>query len=444
MEFWVAVMVVSVVLSLPTNVHLTALHGLVNVRPWEPALAALLIVTVVTYARAHWSFVDLTAVCLSITALAVLLRSAVRDLTEAEPHFRVLTDWTGAPAWEGATKSKGVITSLLLCGYVVLAILMAGLVRNPAIGKRLMARACTLLLWFLAGYAALFLLLLFASMVLYQGHTTSWLVIIRGIDVGHSRSSPPLAFFGPLEGLTFATGATLASVRAASSGSGRPILVGLAVLQALAATLTFSRGAWIALLIGLVATLLVGVAWRPRMFALAIAAFAVLALAGFVVLALLSGLAPHTLQRVTSLAGGTGGARLGDWIRMLSAFGGSPIFGLGAEAYRPLTNGFPAENLWIEIAFSGGLLALVPLVVAHGRIARLAAQLDMGRARDDPWLMAAFSAFVVAVSGTFSNTSGWSPVYWLFLGLVVGRLTQATVFEHRMPSAAAAAPAARM
>lgn len=423
LDLWLMVLVALIVVSLPTNVRVALPGGLINLRLWEPALAASVVAAIASYRSARWQFTDVGAYCLLITAGAILTRSVVRFLTEAEPHFRVLVDWTGAPAWQGATKPKGLVTSVLLGSYIILAILIAGFSRHPVFGSRLVDGASTILMWALAVYALVFIALLAFSIALYGTDAGAWPILVRGIDVGHFRTHAAVAQFGPLEGVTFAAGAILAGARARASANARLLTLGAAAIQALAATLTFSRGAWLALLVGLTASLFLWTGVKLKTIATALAVVVFLAVLTIGLIAILRSREAAISSRLLSLLSSTSGARVADWHRMLQAFGRMPLFGYGAEAYRPLTFGFPAENFWLEVAVSGGLLALVPLVFAHAKIGQLFWAARRSRVDGaDIWLMPIFLSFVVYAIGTFSNQSAWSPVYWLLLGLSLGSL----------------------
>jgi O-antigen ligase len=422
-DLWFGLLVASVVASLPTQVHFAVFGGLVNVRPWEPALVVLLVVVVASYRAARWQFNDVVAYALLLTAGTILVRSIVRLLTEAEPHFRILTDWTGAPAWQGATKTKGLVSALLLAAYVVVAIVAAGLSRHRGFGARIVNQATTVLMWSLAIYAVGFIVLLGFSIAVYGTDPTSWPITVRGIDVGHFRTRSAVAFFGPFEGVTFAAGAALAAARARVSAHETPLALAFAATQAMAATLTFSRGAWLALVVGFAGLVLTWTGVKPRSIAIGFAAVAALIVLTIGLLVIVHTQEPAIGSRLFSVVGSTSGARFADWQRMLQAFLRTPAFGYGAESFRPLTFGFPAENLWLEVAVSGGLLALVPLVLAHAKVMQLfVAARSSGADAAETWLMPLFLAFVVYLTGTFSNQIGWSPVYWLLLGLTLGSL----------------------
>ena len=422
-DLWFGLFVVSIVASLPTNFHFTLFGGLVNIRPWELVILAVLVVVVTSYGEARWHFNDVVAWALLVTVGTILIRSMVRLLTEAEPHFRILTDWTGAPAWEGATKTRGIVSSLLLGAYVLIAIVAAGLAKHRTLGVRIVDRASTILMWSVGIYALVFILLLIGSIALYGTDAANWPIIVRGIDVGHFRTRTAVAFYGPLDGMTFAAGAVLAGARARAVAKARPLTLAATAIQVLAATLTFSRGAWLALLVGLAASLLLWARVKPRLIALALTAVTVLGVLAIGVMATIHSRDASISSRLFSLFGSTSGARVGDWARMFEAFLRAPAFGYGAEAYRPMTYGYPAENFWLEVAVSGGLLALVPMIFAHARILQLFWAAQRSAAGDtEVWLLPLFLAFVVYITGTFTNQVGWSPVYWLVLGLTLGSL----------------------
>jgi hypothetical protein len=423
LDLWLMLLIGLIVVSLPTSVHFALPGGLINLRLWEPVLAAAVVAMVVSYRAGHWQIADVVAYCLLITAGAILARSIVRLFTEAEPHFRVLVDWTGSPAWEGATKPRGIVSSLLLVAYVIVAIVVAGLSRHPVFGARMVDRASTILMWSLAIYALVFIGLLGFSIALYGTDAGAWPIMVRGIDVGHFRTGAAIAQFGPLEGVTFAAGAVLAAARARSAANARILTLGAAAIQALAATLTFSRGAWLALLVGLAASLLLWTGVKLRTIVTALALVVVLGVLTIGLIVIVRSREGAISSRLLSVLGSTSGARLADWQHMLQSFVRAPLFGYGAEAYRPLTYGFPAENFWLEVAVSGGLLALVPLVFAHAKIVQLFGAARRLRADGaDLWLMPIFLALIVYTTGTFSNQAAWSPVYWLILGLSLGSL----------------------
>jgi O-antigen ligase len=213
----------------------------------------------------------------------------------------------------------------------------------------------------------------------------------------------------------------MAASRAALRSKERKALSLSAVVQLTAAVLTFSRGAWLTAFIGLLALLLI----KSRTSRILIAPFIVTC--GLVLLALITlvqSIQGNTIARLVLVgSSGTGDARLEQWWIMLNLLLQQPLVGYGAEGYRPYTSGFPAENFILEIAFSGGVIVVVFWVVGQIAIARrFLTSLKTLRSHSDDSVIPLALALASFTVGTMLNTSGWTPIYWLVMGLVVGSL----------------------
>jgi len=429
---WLVILVFSIVFGLPTQVRLSLLNGLISLRPFVPILLLILARQILQRGRQGWRFLNPVSIMLGVLCLIILLRSVwAVSMHEPEIYFHDLTDSTGAPSWAGSIHARGVVTALLLVTYVALAVATAAYASHRDFGARLTASALRALLFASTLYAAALLLLLAYSVAAKGWDPTAWPIVIRGIDVGHGRTDAALAGFGPDDGILFATGAVLAFASARSNGK-RRYLVLMAVVDLSACLATFSRGAVISLVVGCGCVVIAALgSYRSRVLALSMVSFGAATL-----LVLSAGPALALGPVLDQLTGsGTGGARIQQWQSMLPALLQNPIFGYGAESYRPYTAGFPAENFVLDIAFSGGLLALVALVLSQATIALWVSRC-LGRAHylHDKSVSALGWGFLTYSIGTMLNTSAWSPVYWLLMGLTAGTVYRLRVsHDARVP-----------
>lgn len=416
---WLAILIVALIASNQTQVRLLLFDGLMSVRPDAVVLIGMILFLALSTHRYGWRPWNTATVLLGLVAAAVLLRSLWPvAFSDPEPLFVDRSAGVGAPSWMGATHSKGLVTSLLLVSYVALTIAVSAFVRQPRVGPGLANLAANVLVGSITAYALIFLALLIQSVATTGLNPTLWTVEIRGIDI--SRVSDVSLFgIGPDQGVVFATGAILAGSRAAFRTRRRRALVASALILLTATLLSFSRGAWLVAFVGFLILLLLKSRFSRMIAGPYIVAFAL-------VLAGLSGFA-QTVQgdAVARLFlgtdSGTIGARLQQWGVMLAALMQQPLGGFGAEGYRPFTSGFPGENFPLEIAFSGGLLVLVAwtagqLIIVRRSLGQVSA---LRRRADDtviPFMLALFGYTV----GTMTNESGWDPIYWLLMGVVVG------------------------
>jgi O-antigen ligase len=425
-DFWIVALVIAMLLGVSPYFRIPLGHGLVSLRVWQIVLLGMLAFVSLSYGKYRWRLRDGVGLAVLLAMCAVLFRSLWRVLAnEPEVHFRVLADFTGAPAWEGATKTKGLVTALLLVSYAVVFVLVASIARHPVVGSVVVDRAARALAWGVTAYAALFLILLGVSFLVFGADPTGWPIIVRGIDVGHYRGShAAFLSFGPVEAVTFATGSVLAGARAISASHDRVVLGAMAIIQALAAALTLSRAGWLALVIGGALITFRPQRGRSGTPIVAAATICIVLLIG----GLLSGIQSRggsIVNRIVSITDSTGGARLGDWQRLVYAFWRSPLVGYGAEAYRRFTFGFPTENFWLEVGVSGGLLALFPLVLAHARTILGFPARNWAGNDGDGWLTPIFFAFLTYASGTLTTPTGLTPIHWLLFGLTLGSVRRA-------------------
>jgi O-antigen ligase len=294
-------------------------------------------------------------------------------------------------------------------------------VRQTTLGEHLAKRAANTLVWSTAGFALLFLVLLAQSVVADGLNPALWSVVIRGIDVSRSGSGLSLLGIGPDEGVIFAAGAVLAGSLAAFN-KGHRFALGIATLLQLAAGLmSFSRGAWLTALIGFLLLLLIYSRTSRRLIAPYIALCG--ALLTSLMLAIQSLQGDAVARLVLGMGGGTTDARLQQWQVLSSFLLQQPLLGYGAEGYRPFTAGFPAESFLLEMAFSGGLIILVLWVASQVSIWGLfARRVGALRREADGIVIPVAVSFASFTVGTLFNTSGWTPIYWLLMGLVIGSL----------------------
>jgi O-antigen ligase len=413
---------VASIASVPNQVRIALFDGLVSLRPFAAVLICVVIFQALTSYRYGWRPWSSLTVLLGTVAMILLLRSVWPLIwSEPEPVFVDKTYITGSPSWEGATHSKGLVTSLLLISYVALAVVVATLVRQTKLGERLAKRAANTLVWSITGFALLFLVFLARSVVVDGLNPALWSVVIRGIDVSRSGSDQSLLGIGPDEGVIFAAGAVLAGSLAAFN-KGHRFALGFATLLQLAASLmSFSRGAWLAAFIGFLLLLLI----CSRTSRLLIAPYCVFCGGLFILLMLvIQSLQGDAIARlVLGISGGTTDARLQQWQVLSSFLLQQPLLGYGAEGYRPFTAGFPAESFLLEMAFSGGLVILMLWVASQVSIWGLfARRLGTLRREADGIVIPVAVSFASFTLGTMFNTSGWTPVYWVLMGLVIGLL----------------------
>jgi O-antigen ligase len=421
-SIWLSLLILASVISVPAPIRIALFGGLVSLRPFAIVLICVVIFQVLSSYRYGWQTWNPITVLLALVALEVLVRSSWPLIwSDPEPVFVDRTGFTGSPSWAGAIHSKGLVTSLLLLTYVAVAVVAATFASQRQLGEILVSRAATTLLWSITVFALLFLMVLALSIAANGLDPALWTVVIRGIDVSRSSSDQTLLGVGPDEGVIFAAGAVMAASRAALRSKERKALSLSAVVQLTAAVLTFSRGAWLTAFIGLLALLLI----KSRTSRILIAPFIVTC--GLVLLALITlvqSIQGNTIARLVLVgSSGTGDARLEQWWIMLNLLLQQPLVGYGAEGYRPYTSGFPAENFILEIAFSGGVIVVVFWVVGQIAIARrFLTSLKTLRSHSDDSVIPLALALASFTVGTMLNTSGWTPIYWLVMGLVVGSL----------------------
>lgn len=413
---------IAIGISLPTQVHITVLGGLANLKPWMIAIGIIAVYLLYTARAQSLYWKDPIALLLVLTAGAILVRSLWRyKWGGPEISFRALTDWTGVPSWSGLTKTRGVITASLLLAYVVIVLVIRTLSERNK-GRLVIRYAIDGLVATITVYAVLFLTVLVYSVLVYRGDAAAWPVEVRGIQLGPAFISHAVLLIGPLSGIEFGTAAVLAAGRATYAvGVMRSLFVGAAAILTIGSVLVFSRAAWIATVVGAI-VLLVASATRLRLSKKA-TLVASLTVCGLIVAigtsAFIFALDVHgnTLSRLLS-SGSTIGARFDQYRQMLAAFAASPVFGNGAEAYRPLTSGLPAEDFIIEIAYSGGLLAVIPFIAAHVWLLVLYFRAK-DVAREPIWLLAALT---VQLTGVLFTSGGWDPTYWLTFGLALAAI----------------------
>jgi O-antigen ligase len=417
-----AILAIAVGISLPTQVHISILGGLANLKPWMIAMAIIVVYALITARSQSLYWKDPIALLVVFSAAVILARSLWRlKWGGPEITFPVLSEWTGVPSWSGATKTRGVITAMLLLGYAVIVVVIRALSEREN-GRLVVRYAIDALVATITLYALIFLAVLAYSILVYRGDAAAWPVQVRGIQLGPTSASHAVLLIGPVSGIEFGAAALLAAGRATGeTGLRRNLLVGATAILAIGTVLVFSRAAWVATLVG--AIVLLAASSSRLQLSRRMIVVAGLAVFGFgaaiAASALIFSLAIHgnTLSRLLS-SGGTVGARLGEYRGMLAAFAGSPVFGNGAEAYRPLTSGLPAEDFIIEIAYSGGLLAVAPLIAAH--VWLLVQYLRAKNVSRDPiWLLAALT---VGLIGALFTSGGWDPTYWLTFGLTLAAI----------------------
>lgn len=421
---WVVLLVTSIVAGIPSGVRLVLSDGLVSLRPGAVVLAGLCLYLLLTWRTYRWGASDRALIWLGFLAAVIVARSIWPLITdEPETYFVSLPDFTGSPSWVGSVHAKGLVTASLLSTYVLLCAVSARLAAHRQIGPLLVSKAANALVASTTIFALIFLGA-FAFSILRSGwDPTSWVVVIRGIDVGHLRASLPWMAVGPDEGVLFATCAACAGVRLLNANRKRWLAIAAIILSA-AAILSFSRTAWLAWLFGGLLFL-----WwrertleRPKRTLLPLAFLSLMLCIAVVSIATI----PNTdgpLARFTDLTGGTAGFRLQQYATLIGALASSPIVGFGAEGYRPFTNGFPAENFWVEIAFSGGLLAITALTAAHVRlISSFRRWRHTAISMQAGWLPGLYCALWVQGFGMLFSTAGWLPTYWLLFGLTLGLL----------------------
>jgi putative inorganic carbon (HCO3(-)) transporter len=149
--------------------------------------------------------------------------------------------------------------------------------------------------------------------------------------------------------LSFIIVLTYALLHTKQRRSARVALVLLLACSGLSLLLTYSRGAWIALLVSaaVVATL---TRWRSALAAL-----------GGIVLVLT--FVPHILYRFEDVTGtahqGSFWWRVQLWKKMASLVGSNALFGHGLGSFYYFSQGWAAHNDYLRLAFETGLVGLV-------------------------------------------------------------------------------------
>ncbi len=210
-------------------------------------------------------------------------------------------------------------------------------------------------------------------------------------------------------GLTLALAAPSAERRAAGLLS-VPLLLGV--------LLTFTRGAWIGVIVALALVLVLRRSWRM------IGGLASVGAAGLLGMGLLQ---PTLLARVLRLGEGTGSARREIWAAALRAVQDSPLLGLGIDQFshvdparyaipqiRFLTLAHP-HNLGLDVWLQLGALGLI---VVGAMLALTARQL--WRARRNPVALAALAMLIdVVVHGMLDQTLLGGDLFYLWWMLVL-------------------------
>ncbi len=410
----------SVVASLPTQANLTLPRGL-HLRLWEPVLGLTALYCAVTFRRYRWALGSPSLLLIPLSALVLLVRS-LWQLHLGSAYVPPLVDVPGDFVWPGGqTAPQGVSEAILLVGYSLLA-LVAGLM----VGRRVTAtvaipQAVRVLVLGLAVFAALFVGTVAVSFIRFGFTTAHWLVLVRGISLVHDPTYPLLLQIGPLEGVSFATGSVVASSWAVVESRLRALMAVSAGILAVAALISLARGGWLVLVVGWILTLLLLNVVRRRVLLTGLIGLVLVALVVVVGIVVSGHASSPILERLVSVFSSTGGARLQQYGAMLNGTLANPIFGNGVDAYRSITHGLPAEDWWLEVAFSGGLLATIPLLIAHIEDARLFLRLPKAvRTNEYTWATPIFLGFVGVIVGALTNTSGLSPLYWIVLGITLG------------------------
>lgn len=208
-----------------------------------------------------------------------------------------------------------------------------------------------------------------------------------------------------------------------------------AVGAALAVTLSASRGAYVAAVVGLLATALL--MWRTRLLsgrrvALTIGGMGVLLVAAVVAL-------PGALARVIgvdSVAAATVGERWTLWERGLQVFATSPLVGGGAGSFvdrvpafhdaawfvdRPINTVLESAHNWIlDAGADGGLVLIAIIAIACVLLARRAAQRIMTDSGDRGLVIGASAGLLSAAVALLAHPTG--PSVFLLIGLLAGIL----------------------
>ncbi len=210
----------------------------------------------------------------------------------------------------------------------------------------------------------------------------------------------------------------------------------------LAVLLSYSRGAWLGVGLGLLTMAILLIATRQRPFigrrSLAFG-FALVVLTGLAInfavptaRSILFARAANALN----IQRGTGHERLGFWVKITADGLRSPLIGHGSDSYRALLPPPPktcsfcgpyvAENATVELFHDAGVAGLalflataVLTVVGAARILR-----DWGRATasDRARALAGMGGFVAILVGSEVNPSFWGNLYWSLWALSTASL----------------------
>ena len=241
---------------------------------------------------------------------------------------------------------------------------------------------------------------------------------------------------------------TLSSAVTAQSRYRRLAATALVVGQTAALILTLTRAAWLGLLGGmLIATALLAIISRNRRL-LSLTMIPVVGLAALGALMLIpTGLSAHLgagplathVRALADLQSGATAARLAIWRTAAELCTERPLLGYGLDTMRAtFTRVYPPElvyyqgrtlavdrahNLWLDIAFSGGLLGMLSFLALVAAIASLAyGGVSRAATREGRWhwwaLVAALAGHLIDLQASFETTAT-ATITWLLLALMV-------------------------
>ena len=443
-QTWISVLVVSSFLSLPTFLKVSLGNGLINVRIGMIGLVLALLWVLTRWTGRPQKWYARHGGGLILMGLGFLLSSTLRYMGVGYRGTEMslggdITQFQGHLPYLGNLALKGVSSSVLLISYVVTYLVLQNLIAHD---RRRLSIALQSFIGASAFYCFVLVLAIGISVLRFGSDIARWIIGIRGLEYWRYVSLlEPRLTLGPAEGTLFAVGSVMALACAISptlKAQTKVTYFALGVILLVGTVLSLSRGAWITLLLGWSALLVIGVykrILRMQHIVAMIATIGFMFLIGGLISSLVPGLVSSLglasrIQRSLDISTGTGLARIESARRQFEAFLGRPILGNGAETYKLLTEGLPAENLLVEILYSAGLLGFVPFVISIAGVLlhalRAIRRLTLSRDYQlNPWIIPTFLGSISFIVGVQTNSSGWFPQFWILLALLAAALSQA-------------------
>lgn len=339
--------------------------------------------------------------------------------------------------WHSPTFAHGLVTCTLFVLNISLFVLVYRYASNRTNSMLLLRVAATLG----AAYAVAGALALISYQIGFPG--AHYLVEFRTLGnwtMGGAAQDTPIArpwFLEPIIGSYLAAIGVMAVGMCLTTTGRRRWSYGVAAcLIFVGVTLTYSRGAWIAAVGGLVTLGIFVLLVRPlRKRAVALLGLVTGVLVGIAALAALVGslgvVLSARLANIVNPNQGTGAQRIQFWVAIIRDGLHKPILGHGANAYQlllppptcpPPCGPYVAENATVEIFHTSGIVGLaVYIAVLTGTLILFWRSYRRVQPRDQERLVSVvgLASIVTLVVSAQVNPSFWGNMYWALFGLAV-------------------------